>query len=80
MINLPELPPLSATLLDNIFINNIENNFDTAVVYSDISDHLPTVLNFEMQLIDSRPPSEYSMRLITPQEMESFKCTIANTD
>jgi hypothetical protein len=31
----------SATLIDNIFFNSIAYLFETAIIYSDISDHLP---------------------------------------
>ena len=35
----------SATLIDNIFINKIKYNYNTALVYNDISDHLVTILS-----------------------------------
>src|SRR5271163_3991325 len=38
----------SKTLIDNIFINNFKNNFKTAVIYNDISDHFPVAMHFEM--------------------------------
>ena len=31
----------SATLIDNIFINSLEDNFTCGLILTDISDHLP---------------------------------------
>ena len=34
----------TATLIDNVFVSSIAHEFDTAIIYSDISDHLPIAL------------------------------------
>jgi len=39
----------SATLLDNIFVNSMLYKFDTAIVFSDISDHFPILMRFEIK-------------------------------
>ena len=43
----------SATLLNNILTNNIRFKMDTAIIYSDISDHLPVVMHINLNVIRS---------------------------
>jgi len=45
----------SATLIDNIFVNSLMYEFATAIVYSDISDNLPVVIYFNLQLPRTLP-------------------------
>ena len=35
----------TATLIDNIFLNNIEENYECGISFTDLSDHLPVFLN-----------------------------------
>ena len=37
----------SATLIDNIFINNMENNIVSGLLMNDISDHLPVFVIYD---------------------------------
>jgi hypothetical protein len=39
----------SSTLLDNIFINNINHDFQTFIIFDDLSDHLPILLNYNIK-------------------------------
>ena len=34
----------TATLIDNIFVNNIEENYKCGILFTDLSDHLPVFL------------------------------------
>jgi len=40
----------TATLIGNIFINGVNNKFDSAIVYSDISHHLPVVIHYSLKV------------------------------
>ena len=40
----------SATLIDNIFTNVLENNINSGLVINDISDHLPVFATFTYEL------------------------------
>ena len=39
----------SKTLIDNIFVKNVHQNFQSGIVLSDISDHFPIYLNIQQQ-------------------------------
>ena len=43
----------TATLIDNIFINNLENieNSKNGIIFTDISDHLPVVHMFNINIL-----------------------------
>lgn len=40
----------SSTLLDNIFTNNMKYKLKSAILYSDISDHLPVLINIDLKM------------------------------
>jgi len=40
----------AATLIDNIFIIGVNNKFESAIVYSEISDHLPVVVHYSLKV------------------------------
>ena len=45
MIQYPtRITQTTATLLGNIFVNNVYHDIDSAIIYNDISDHLPTAV------------------------------------
>ena len=78
-INLPtRITETSSTLIDNIFVNNIKNRFDTAIIYNDISDHFPVAIHFEMVLQKSKPVTEFTKRLFSPQSLYNFKLAVAD--
>jgi len=70
----------SSTLIYNIFVNNIVNSFDTAIIYIDISDHFPTAMQFDTILQKPKLLLEFSQTLYTPQTTESFTSTISEID
>ena len=41
----------SSTLIDNIFVNCIKLDYNSVIVYSDISDHLPVAIHLNVNLL-----------------------------
>ena len=69
----------SATILDNIFIN-CNTHYDSAIVYSDISDHLPVAVHIELKL-DSRKKSNYIQKRFFPQnKIDEFNLTLLDSN
>jgi endonuclease/exonuclease/phosphatase family metal-dependent hydrolase len=72
----------SETLIDNIFTNNLEklNDSVNAIVFSDISDHLPIVHMFNTNISGkSRKPNGVTVtyqRLYSESNIEAFKDAI----
>src|SRR3989442_12698396 len=72
----------SATLLDNIFINCAAEEYYTRVIYSDISDHLPVLLNVKFNSFKNvqpinQAPSNYFM---SEKNFTKFKSSVARED
>ena len=72
----------TASLLDNIFINCVSDEYYTRVIYSDISDHLPVLLNISLKSFKKapahlQPPLSYSF---SKRNFLKFKPSIANED
>lgn len=44
----PRILGQSATLIDNIFINKYAHEYKTAVIYNDLSDHMPIALKLDV--------------------------------
>ena len=63
----------SATLIDNIFTNNIRFKMDTAIVYSDVSDHLPVVVCVHLQMKKNNFCQEFTKRVYSVDLIEKFK-------
>jgi len=70
------LTDTSSTLIDKYFVNNTEHCFDTAIIYSDISDYFLLAMHFNTILQNPKPFLEFSKPLYPPQTIESFKSTI----
>ena len=55
-----------ATLIDNIFISEkFHHSFDSAVLISDISDHLPLLCLVKQTKILDKSPLEFESRALT---------------
>ena len=74
----------SATLIDNIFINGIEREYtcSSAIIYSDISDHLPVALHLKR---NSRSKSYKTVnyankRYFDSKSIDEFNTELANID
>ena len=68
----------SATLLDNIFTNCIRNNFSAAVIYSDISDHLPVAVRIETGVPKNKLHNFYTSRSFDSVSLCNFKVQLLN--
>lgn len=70
----------SATLLDNIFSNNLQYKMDTAILYSDISDHLPVVMHIDLKLQKNKFVNLRSIRIYDSDSIEKFKLALSHVD
>ena len=70
----------SATLIDNIFFNSISYKYDTAIIYSDVSDHLPVAIHIDLQISKKNPVSHVKKRYYTPEKIHAFKQELYNID
>lgn len=67
----------SATLLDNIFTNNIRYKMKTGIVYSDISDHFPVIMHVHFNLKKNKPIL-CCRRFYNEDSIENFKYALGN--
>ena len=70
----------SATLLDNIFTNNIHYMMDSAILYNDISDHLPVILHVNLKLDKVKKCNTISKRLYNEESISNFKHELTNVN
>ena len=74
----------TATLIDNIFTNDIENIEDSTngILFCDISDHLPIVHVRDLKTRHETPPAKEFIykRVIRDSNVKSFSNTIHNAD
>ena len=66
----------SATLIDNIFINSSLKKFDSAIVYSDISDHLPIAIHLSSSIDSGKKPKTCQTRCYNKKCLENFNNTL----
>lgn len=85
LINKPtKITNHTATLIDNIFTNNFEilNDSTNALIFTDISDHLPIVHMVNMDIADSKSNKRLNniryQRIITKSSTDTFKDAIKN--
>ena len=71
---------ISSTLIDNIFVNSTQYKVASAIVYSEISDHLPIILHLETCLIKNVLPGVIKRRFFDKNSMAQFLAELANTD
>jgi len=69
----------TASLIDNVFVNSILLNFDTGIIYSDISDHLPILLHVNI-VIKKKSCIPVIKRMYSLQLIENFKVSLADTN
>jgi hypothetical protein len=70
----------SATLIDNIFINTSNLILKSAIVYSDISDHLPIVIHMETNLTKNTCANVIKKRTFSDQCFVQFYSELSNTE
>ena len=62
---LTRITKTTATLIDNVFISQyLHNSFDSCILISDISDHMPSVVNIHDQKHDNIKSLEFTCRSI----------------
>ena len=74
----------SATLIDNIYVNSVKYNYSSAIVYSDISDHLPIALHLKRcvyNVMYKASKRDYlTKRFFDTKSIENFNCQLAATN
>ena len=71
----------SATLIDNIFISEkFHHSFDSAVLISDISDHLPLLCLVKQTKILDKSPLEFQSRALTDDKLCAIKNKLYRVD
>ena len=70
----------SATLIDNIFINCVQYNYKSAIVYSDISDHLVVMLHLEAIMPQKSENKNVFKRNFDPKSIEKFTEYLLNSN
>lgn len=70
----------SATLIDNIFTNNLEYNMVSGIFYVDLSDHLPVFQITNLKLITNPLPQKKQIQLINRSTINAFRSKLAAID
>ena len=75
------ITPTTATLIDNTFTNSLDCIIDSAIVTSDISDHLPIITWTQTKPHTMQNMGKIEMTRTTSKEAsEMFKSTLSNVD
>lgn len=75
------ITPHCATLLDNIFTNNMENNIVSGILINDISDHLPVFAVYDTNYKKNQHEEQLRYRRVRTEEtMNAFKNDLLNQD
>ena len=74
------LTSYSATLIDNIFTNNLSQNVLNGIVLNDLSDHLPVFTYFGNETLTRRREKKIRTRVINAISLEKFNETLSNTN
>jgi len=71
----------TATLIDNIFVHCLKFNFNSAILYSDISDHLPVALHLTASVARVKQANNMSRRrTFDVNSIDKFNRCLATTD
>ena len=71
----------TATLIDNIFTNNLELNMNSGILYTDlISDHLPVFQVTHLKMIVKPPRQKRFVRFINSKTMSAFRSKLEGVD
>ena len=81
LINKPSRFALgSATLIDNIFTNDLQTNHFSGLIFNDLSDHLP-VFSVKSCSFERQPRSKFiNIRKNDEEAIKSFKSALEQTD
>jgi hypothetical protein len=69
----------SSTLIDNFFVNSIKHEYNSVIVYSDISDHLPVAIHLKVNLPKHKFDKNVIKRLFDAESLELFNVHLAST-
>ena len=78
--NPTRLTSSSATLIDNIFTNNLSQNVLNGVVLNDLSDHLPGFAYFSGLTLTRDGENKAFMRKFTDENLHKFNESVSNTN
>ena len=71
----------TATLIDNVFISHkLHKNFESSILISDISDHLPSIVNIHSHTTDTVEPWEFNCRSLNENNMKEINNLLLSTD
>ena len=70
----------SATLIDNIFVNNLHCTFKSGIVYNDISDHFPIITQFDFSYSRKNNTKEQKNRCFSSSNIAKFFTYLESTD
>ena len=70
----------TATLIDNIFTNNLDFNMASRILYSDLSDHFPIFQITQTKLISDSTPKKKYIRQINSYSTSQFLSKLKNID
>ena len=74
------MPSYSATLIDNIFTNNLSQNVFNGIVLNDLSDHLPVFAYFGNEILTHSRERKVFTRVINATNLEKFTESLSNTN
>ena len=70
----------SSTLIDNLFTNAWPKLIDSSIIASDISDHMPIIARFDLEVVRYGNFTHSNRRIINDERKESFADTLASLD
>ena len=71
----------TATLIDNIYTGgNIQHNFESYLLLSDISDHLPTLLLLKQTKVRDKSPIEFESRNLNAHKIAKINENLKSID
>ena len=78
--NPTRLTSYSATLIDNIFTNNLSQHVFNGIVLNDLSDHLPVFTYFGKETLTCGREKKILSRAISATNLEKFNENLSNTN
>ena len=70
----------SSTLIDNIFVHSAKTDYNSVIVYSDISDHLVVAIHLKTSLPKLKMNDSKMKRSFDENSLLNFNAHLANTD
>ena len=71
----------SATLIDNIYISGkIQRNYESHLIVTDISDHLPSLLLLKQTKVKDKTPIEFESRNLNDDKIMKINNELRNID